>query len=75
MENQENNLPKIGDPAKFQIGRTSKAGLDDAVQVQIVSGGLHIRLEMTLEEFGRVITGEAHVPVRVARFNVSGDGK
>ena len=41
----------------------------DEVQLEIADGkNLSIRLGMTLEEYGRMLTGESHVPVAIRRF-------
>lgn len=54
----------------LQVNRTSTAMEHDEVQLELADERIHIRLAMTMEEYARVITGEAHVPVKIVRFFV-----
>lgn len=61
---------KQGDTVLLQISRTSQAGADgDEVQMEIADTktGEHIRLAMSLLDYARILTGEAHIPVEVRR--------
>lgn len=60
---------KQGDTVLLQISRTSRSDSDE-VQMEIADAktGEHIRLAMSLLDYARILTGEAHVPVEVRRY-------
>ena len=59
--------------ALIQVCRVSRAGDGDEIQLEITNDDLHLRLALTLEEYGRFISGEGHLPARIVRFNVKGN--
>ena len=60
------------DNTYIQISKTSSTEEEDAMQVEILREGEkendHIRLELSLLDYARVLTGEAHVPCKVIRW-------
>ena len=59
---------KKGDTVLFQISKVQTCE-GDIVQAEIVGDdGEHIRLSMSLHDYARIITGEAHIPVTVSRY-------
>ena len=55
-----------------QIARTSGAGVSDEIQINIVGpDSTNIRVAVTMEQFASMITGSAHVPCRVVRWNIA----
>ena len=58
-----------------QVSRAATAGGDDEVHLEIADDDIHIRLDFTMEQFARFITGEAHMPIEVRRFFVRNDLK
>ena len=55
--------------ALLQISRTA-APEGDEMQVEISAEGNHVRLALPMEDFARIVTGEAHIPVEVRRWVV-----
>jgi len=56
--------------AMIQVARTSRSGDAEEVQVEIIRGESHIRVALTMEEFGNLMSGAAHVPCRVVRWRI-----
>ena len=57
-----------GDKVYLQATRVEGPESDE-MQFEIVGNDdEHIRLAMSLRDFTRIITGEAHVPVKVSRY-------
>jgi hypothetical protein len=63
----------MSEEALIQVARTSRSGDADEVQVELVKGETHIRVALTMEQFGNLMTGSAHVPCRVVRWCLEKD--
>jgi len=59
---------KQGDTVLLQASRVSTQGGDEMQWEVVGSDGEHIRLAMSLLDYSRIITGEAHIPVEVRRY-------
>ena len=60
----------MNEEALIQVARTSTSGDVDEVQVELVKGKSHIRVALTMESFGNLMSGAAHVPCKVVRWRV-----
>jgi hypothetical protein len=60
----------MSEEALIQVARTSTRGDVDEVQVELVKGKTHIRVALTMEQFGNLMTGSAHVPCKVVRWHM-----
>ena len=56
------------DEALIQLARTSRAGDEDEMQLNIIRGKTHIRLGMSMTDFAELLTGAAHIPIKIRRW-------
>ena len=52
---------------KLTIGRTTSNVENDYISIDLILPDRKIRLKLTLEEYGLVISGMGHVPIKIVQ--------